>query len=518
MTNVQQGNHKIQTDYYENTGQAAIFSDIVPFDSWLVYYYPNTNLDGYPVDAKVIAPQGDEKALVENNGEGSPTSKVPTNNFSARYTTVKRLPAGEYIIRGKADDGMRVYIDGKLVIDEWNTGKWDKEHAKKITIQDNTASEAIGKTNEKDTHLIEVQYLEFGGGSNIQFNIQPYSKAIQSNTWIAEYYNNKELKGDAIVLAGKNPQNKIENIDFDWKDGSPSTNIPNDNFSARYTKYDEFSQGDYTFEARADDGVRIYVDNMKVIDSWIGSAGDTRKATVPMTAGTHKVVIEYLELSGNALIQAHYYKNKESETNNNIPNNNLIGNGDFESDIEKQLWEKTLNAGAQLFKDTKEKPPEGSSASSIRVDVSKGENSIASSRLVEYKQRVKVSPNQTYSLSIWSKTKGENISRNIDLTFFKDESNWINDALTMPTYTINSKENWSKSEYVFTTSPTTNFIEVKIRIGRNLLGVSKGSVWFDSANLKAIQPNMVGQTTKFNNWKVDTSTPGTVGKANPIMI
>ncbi|MFI8705477.1 PA14 domain-containing protein [Bacillus sp. NPDC077411] len=317
ITNVKQGNHTIQTDFYENTGNAAIFSDIVPFDHWLAYYYPNKNLADYPVDAKVITPQGDEKALVENNKEGSPTPKVPTNDFSSRYTTVKRLPAGEYIIRGKADDGMRVYIDGKLVIDEWDTGKWDKEHAKKITIQDNTA--AFGNTNEKDTHLVEVQYLELGGGSNVQFNIQPYSQAIQCNTWTAEYYNNKELKGDAIVVAGKNSQNKIENIDFDWKGESPSTNIPNDNFSARYTKYDEFSQGDYIFEAKTDDGVRVYVDNMKVIDSWIGSAGDTRKATVPMTAGTHKVVIEYLELSGNALIQAKYYKSKEQPKEDQDP-------------------------------------------------------------------------------------------------------------------------------------------------------------------------------------------------------
>ncbi|MEH7049590.1 carbohydrate binding domain-containing protein [Bacillus pseudomycoides] len=204
-----------------------------------------------------------------------------------------------------------------------------------------------------------------------------------------------------------------------------------------------------------------------------------------------------LPLNGYAASTSTQKEDPQSKVLQN--NNNLIGNGDFENDLEKQIWEKTLNAGAQLFRDTKEKPPEGSGASSLRVDVSKGEWSLASSTLVEYKQQVKVSPNQTYSMSIWSKTTGENISGDIGLKFLKDESNTINDDQSAKTYPIKSKENWNKSEYVFTTSPTTNFIEVKIQIGRNF-GTSKGSIWFDSANLRAIQPKIVGKTTKFNNW------------------
>ncbi|MCP1124257.1 PA14 domain-containing protein [Bacillus sp. 3103sda1] len=300
VTNVPQGDHKIQTDFYENGGQAAVFSDIVPFDSWLAYYYPNTNLDGYPVDAKVIAPQGTEKSLIENSGDGSPTPKVPANNFSARYTTVKRLPAGEYIVRGKADDGMRVLIDGKLVIDEWNTGKWDTEHARKITIQDNTASWAFGTTNEKDTHLVEVQYLELGGGSNVSFNIQPYGQAVQHDTWTAEYYNNTNLAGDAVVVAGKNSKDRIDTINFDWKDGSPHPNIKSDNFSARFTKVQDFKSGDYYCGGIVDDGMRVYLDDKLIIDNWGGGYDKIYAKKVPITEGKHKVTVEYLELTGGA--------------------------------------------------------------------------------------------------------------------------------------------------------------------------------------------------------------------------
>ncbi|MDA2385732.1 PA14 domain-containing protein [Bacillus cereus] len=171
LTNTKKGFHSIQTEFYENAGLAAIFSDVVPFDSWLAYYYPNIKLEGYPIDAKIIAPQGNDKSLIENSGEKSPTSKVPADNFTAKYTTVKRLPSGEYIIRGQADDAMRVYIDGKLVLDEWNTGNYNKQHEKNIKIEDNTGQGYFVNAKEKDVHLVEVQYLELGGLSNIKFSI-----------------------------------------------------------------------------------------------------------------------------------------------------------------------------------------------------------------------------------------------------------------------------------------------------------------------------------------------------------
>ncbi|MDM5157511.1 PA14 domain-containing protein [Bacillus sp. DX1.1] len=307
VKSVTDGNHKIQTKFYENTGKAAVFSDIVPFDHWLAYYYPNKNLEGYPVDAKVIAPLGNEKKLSEDNGYGSPASKVPADNFSARYTTVKRLPAGEYVIRGRVDDGVRVFIDGKLVLDRWGPG-WSEEDARKIRIDDGTAGWAFGNANEKDTHLVEVQYLEVAGGSQVDFSIEPYKEEIKSKSWIGEFYNNKSLKGDAVVVGGDKSSEKINSLNFNWGYGVPHKSVPADNFSARFTKVARFETGDYMFTAKADDGIRVYVDDKIVIDSWKPSDNETRKVKVPMKAGDHKVKVEYLEASGNANVQVDYNK------------------------------------------------------------------------------------------------------------------------------------------------------------------------------------------------------------------
>ncbi|EJP83822.1 PA14 domain-containing protein [Bacillus cereus] len=308
VTNLNKGQHYINTAFQENKGIAAIFSHVVPFDSWLAYYYNNKDLVGAPYKSKIIAPQGLEKSLIEDNGSGFPIWGINSDNFSARYTTVKRLPAGDYIIRGKVDDGIRVYVDGKLVIDRFYAAGGFVEDARKITIQDNAANGMFGKKNEKDVHLIEVQYLEEDGESNLEFNIEPYKNSVEHPTWTAEYYNNTELSGTAIVSGGENSKARIDNLNFDWGSKAPGV-IQVDNFSARFTKVETFEQGNYHFEAMADDGVRVYVDDKKVIDSWgpIGGA-DIRSVTVPITAGDHKVKVEYLELSGNAKLRVDYKK------------------------------------------------------------------------------------------------------------------------------------------------------------------------------------------------------------------
>ncbi|MCQ6531056.1 PA14 domain-containing protein [Bacillus mycoides] len=308
LPNLAPGEHKIETDFHEMTGHAGIFSDVVPFDHWLAYYYPNKDLQGLPVDARVIAPFGQQKKLAEDNSEGAPTLKVPKDNFSARYTTVRRLPKGEYIIRGKADDGIRVYIDGKLVIDRWHESGGFVEDARKIIIDDNTGAKVLGNSSEEDVHLIEVQYLEEGGASKVEFGMEPYTDAVPFPHWTAEYYPNTDLKGTAIVKGGKWSLDRFINIDFNWGDASPHSNIPNDNFSARFTKLGLFEESNYEFEATADDGVRVYIDDNSIIDSWIPSGGDVRKVKVPMTAGVHKIKVEYLEFNGNAALQVNYRK------------------------------------------------------------------------------------------------------------------------------------------------------------------------------------------------------------------
>ncbi|MEC2870080.1 PA14 domain-containing protein [Bacillus bombysepticus] len=310
LTNVKYGNHSLTTDFYENSGNAAIYSDIVPFDSWLAYYYPNKNLEGLPIDAKVLPPMGVNGILLENNGVGAPTAKVPADGFSARYTTVKRLPAGEYVIRGRADDGIRVLIDGKVVLDRWTASAF-REDARVIKIEDGTASWAFGNSNEKNIHLIEVQYLEESNVSHVEFDIQEFWDSYYfepKDGWLAAFYNNKDLQGPGIVKGGRTSLNKIDKLQFNWGSESPDPGIQKDNFSALFMKVEDFEPGMYEFEVKADDGVIVTVNNFnKIIDSWVPSAGEVRKKQVYLSGKT-RISVKYLELEGDANIQLNYKK------------------------------------------------------------------------------------------------------------------------------------------------------------------------------------------------------------------
>ena len=65
----------------------------------------------------------------------------------------------------------------------------------------------------------------------------------------------------------------------------------------------DFAAGSYVFTARADDGIRVYVDGVLAIDEWIDQAATTYQATRTLSAGAHTIVVEYYERAGLAVAQ-----------------------------------------------------------------------------------------------------------------------------------------------------------------------------------------------------------------------
>ncbi|MBY0146315.1 PA14 domain-containing protein [Neobacillus niacini] len=307
-TSVTPGQHVIKTHYYEDGGNASVFSDVVPFDSWLAYYYPNKTLSGAPTAAKVIAPVGELKKLSEKYGTGSPIAGIKNDQFSARYTTAKRIPAGDYILRATADDGVRVYVDGKLVLDRWSSAPVIKENAVKLTIADVLGA----KAGEKDVHWVEVEYYEGAVNSQVEVFLEPFQASIE-NEWVAEFYPNKTLKGTPIVEGGKESASKLANLNFNWKAGSPHSTIPANGFSARFTKIMELEEGTYEFQIRADDGSRLWVDNKLVINAWESTSGHLKTGRIALGQGKHTVKVEYFEGAGLANFFLDYKKVSQTE-------------------------------------------------------------------------------------------------------------------------------------------------------------------------------------------------------------
>jgi hypothetical protein len=90
-----------------------------------------------------------------------------------------------------------------------------------------------------------------------------------------------------------------QSIEFDWGYGSPGWHIPNDHFSARWSRTVRLESGMYRFATTTDDGVRLWVSNHLLIDKWIDQAARSHSADI-YVSGDVPIVMEYYEHGGAA--------------------------------------------------------------------------------------------------------------------------------------------------------------------------------------------------------------------------
>lgn len=123
--------------------------------NWQANYWNNRDLQGNPTVMRC-----DEGINFDWHGL-SPDPSINTDNFSARWIRTYQFAAGTYRFKATMDDGMRVYLDGKAIIDDWQEGNL--------------------RTNEVDInlaagpHKMVVEYFEKGGNAVAGFTWEPLS-------------------------------------------------------------------------------------------------------------------------------------------------------------------------------------------------------------------------------------------------------------------------------------------------------------------------------------------------------
>ncbi len=110
------------------------------------------------------------------------------------------------------------------------------------------------------------------------------------------YYNSNDLTGTA-VLTRTDAQ-----INFQWGQGGPGSPVNNDNFSVRWTGQVEApASGTYTFKTFNDDGTRLWVNGVQLINDWNGHPQTWQQGTITLQAGQkYDIKIEYFEAGGDA--------------------------------------------------------------------------------------------------------------------------------------------------------------------------------------------------------------------------
>jgi hypothetical protein len=106
--------------------------------------------------------------------------------------------------------------------------------------------------------------------------------------WQGEYFDNYQLTGASAVTR------QDAAIDFNWGRDAPAPEVSADNFSVRWAGTFPFEAGRYRFTTLTDDGVRLYVDDQRLISAWYPMRG-TRNGYITLSAGDHDVRVEYFE-------------------------------------------------------------------------------------------------------------------------------------------------------------------------------------------------------------------------------
>ena len=242
--------------------------------AWQATYWNNMTLSGTPALVR------DEADLNYDWGNGSPDPAVRADGFSARWIRYFDVAPGDYRFTATADDGIRVWVDGDLIVNEWY------DHPPKTV--------SAKKYLSAEHHLVTVEFYENAGGAVARVALEPWSAPIQ--IWRGEYFNNMTLGGAPIRVRDD------ANIAFDWGDGSPVPGVVNaDLFSVRWTRTLNLPAGSYRFTMTVDDGARLWVSDHLLIDAWRDQAPRTYTGNIYLPGGSTPIKLEYYEHTGGAV-------------------------------------------------------------------------------------------------------------------------------------------------------------------------------------------------------------------------
>ncbi|HEC34640.1 MAG TPA: hypothetical protein ENI37_08005, partial [Chloroflexi bacterium] len=183
---IPEGVHTVVVEYYEHTGAAVVqvgWEKIASGATWRAEYYDNQSLEGDPVVIR------DEGAIDFDWATGSPDAAVPADHFSARWTRTLGFTTGTYRFLASCDDGVRISVDGRLVVDAWQKQSLPNTRTGEITLSEGQ-------------HTVVVEYFEQGGEASAHVW---WERRDSVSGWRGLYYDNPNLVGGP-ALARDDPE------------------------------------------------------------------------------------------------------------------------------------------------------------------------------------------------------------------------------------------------------------------------------------------------------------------------
>ena len=177
-------------------------------------------------------------------------------------------------------------------------------------------------TGNVHLHTSSPSFATLGGNLGLSYDYN--SQAPPTPGLSASYYLDADQNGN---IDGTDPllaQRIDPALHLDWGNGSPGPNVPADWFLARWTGSVTPHAGTttYYFGAIHDHGVRIWVNNMLVLDRWTASSPGTSpefSSAISLTDGAAvPIKVEYSEDTGGAAVGL-YYETSLGGTSYGVP-------------------------------------------------------------------------------------------------------------------------------------------------------------------------------------------------------
>ncbi|MCB0177045.1 MAG: PKD domain-containing protein [Anaerolineae bacterium] len=239
----------------------------VVITDWRGEYFDNDSLSGSPALVR------NDVAISFDWGLGSPAPGIiPVDFFSVRWTRTLNFAAGTYRFFTRTDDGVRLWVDGALLINQWN------EQSPTTFAADIFLTEG--------NHDIRMEYNELTGGA---VAVLSWQRIDTFPDWKAEYFSNPDLAGAPVLIRNEG------SINYNWNGNSPGPGVPGENFSARWTRQVPFDGGDYLFRITSDDGHRLWIDNDLISDRWQGGPTGVIEIQRNVSSGIHQLRVEYFQ-------------------------------------------------------------------------------------------------------------------------------------------------------------------------------------------------------------------------------
>ncbi len=229
-----------------------------------------------------------------------PDPSMAVDSFSVQWTgQVKAGFTETYTFYTQTDDGVRLWVNSELLIDEWQPQGSTEFSATIDLVADRKYDIRMDFFDQWADALAELYW----SSPSVAKQIIPQARLFPAQSITAG-----GLQGayfDEINLAGIKLNRIDPVVDFDWTSGSPDPLIAADSFSIRWTGQVLADHSEiYTFYTTTDDGVRLWVDGQVIIDQWVNQSATEHSGTIMLAAGQrHDISLEYFENGGDASVR-----------------------------------------------------------------------------------------------------------------------------------------------------------------------------------------------------------------------